>query len=106
MKKIGDKEPPWGEGFFDLLVVDEASMMRLPELILSGSFLSKNSQILVAGDHRQLPPIVAHNWEKEDRRTLEEMASFLSAMDFLRLLRNEDLGMERIKCKQPRRHSS
>jgi hypothetical protein len=101
MKKIGDSEPPWGEGFFDLLVVDEASMMRLPELILSGSFLSKNSQILVAGDHRQLPPIVAHNWEKEDRRTLEEMASFLSAMDFLRLLRNEDLGLERIKCSHP-----
>jgi uncharacterized protein len=74
-------------------------MMRLPELILSGSFLTKNSQILVAGDHRQLPPIVAHNWEKEDRRTLEEMASFLSAMDFLRLLRNEDLGMEHIKRK-------
>ena len=101
MKKIGDSEPPWGEGFFDLLVVDEASMMRLPELILSGSFLSKNSQILVAGDHRQLPPIVAHNWEREDRRTLEEMASFLSAMDFLRLLRNEDLGLERIKCRNP-----
>jgi hypothetical protein len=101
MKKIGGSEPPWGEGFFDLLVVDEASMMRLPELILSGSFLSKNSQILVAGDHRQLPPIVAHNWEKEDRRTLEEMASFLSAMDFLRLLRNEDLGIERIKCANP-----
>jgi hypothetical protein len=101
MKKIGGSEPPWGEGFFDLLVVDEASMMRLPELILSGSFLSKNSQILVAGDHRQLPPIQAHNWEKEDRRTLEEMASFLSAMDFLRLLRQEDLGIERISCQHP-----
>ncbi len=101
MKKIGDSEPPWGEAFFDLLVVDEASMMRLPELILSGSFLSKSSQILVAGDHRQLPPIQAHNWEKEDRRTLEEMASFLSAMDFLRLLRQEDLGIERISCKYP-----
>ncbi len=99
MKKIGESEPPWGESFFDLLVVDEASMMRLPELILSGSFLSKSSQILVAGDHRQLPPIQAHNWEKEDRRTLEEMASFLSAMDFLRLLRQEDLGIERISCK-------
>jgi uncharacterized protein len=101
MKKIGNNEPPWGEGFFDLLIVDEASMMRLPELILSGSFLTKNSQILIAGDHRQLPPIVSHNWEKEDRRTLEEMASFLSAMDFLRLLRNEDLGIERIKCNNP-----
>ena len=99
MKKMGESEPPWGEGFFDLLVVDEASMMRLPELILSGSFLTKDSQILVAGDHRQLPPIQAHNWEKEDRRTLEEMASFLSAMDFLRLLRQEDLGIDRISCK-------
>jgi uncharacterized protein len=101
MKKIGDNEPPWGEGFFDLLVVDEASMMRLPEFILPGSFMTKNGQFLVAGDHRQLPPIVSHNWEKEDRRTLEEMASFLSAMDFLRLLRDEDLGIERIKCYNP-----
>jgi len=97
MKKIGGKEPAWNEGFFDLLVVDEASMMRLPELILSGAFVNKNAQILVAGDHRQLPPIQAHNWEKEDRRTIEEMASFLSAMDFLRLLRQEDLGIEHVK---------
>jgi len=97
MKKIGGKEPSWDEGFFDLLVVDEASMMRLPELILSGAFVNKNAQILVAGDHRQLPPIQAHNWEKEDRRTIEEMASFLSAMDFLRLLRQEDLGIEHVK---------
>lgn len=98
MKKIGDGSPPWGEGFFDLLAVDEASMMRLPELILSGAFVSKNAQILVAGDHRQLPPIQAHDWEKEDRRTIEEMASFLSAQDFLRLLRQEDLGMDHICC--------
>jgi uncharacterized protein len=97
MKKIGGKEPAWNEGFFDLLVVDEASMMRLPELILSGAFIEKNAQILVAGDHRQLPPIQAHNWEREDRRTIEELASFLSAMDFLRLLRQEDLGIEHVK---------
>ena len=97
MKKIGGKEPAWNEGYFDLLVVDEASMMRLPELILSGAFIDKNAQILVAGDHRQLPPIQVHNWEKEDRRTIEEMASFLSAMDFLRLLRQEDLGLEHVK---------
>ncbi len=99
MKKMGDGEPPWGEGFFDLLVLDEASMMRLPELILSGAFITKNAQILVAGDHRQLPPIQAHNWEKEDRRTIEEMASFLSAQDFLRLLRQEDLGIEHVESK-------
>jgi superfamily I DNA and/or RNA helicase len=65
---------------------------------LSGAFLSKSAQILVAGDHRQLPPIMAHDWEREDRRTLEEMAAFLSAQDFLRLLRQEDLGLDRIKC--------
>ena len=101
MKKIGNGEPSWEAGFFDLLVVDEASMMRLPELILSGAFVNKNAQILVAGDHRQLPPIQAHDWEKEDRRTIEEMASFLSAMDFLRLLRQEDLGIDRVKCLHP-----
>ncbi len=101
MKKIGNGEPSWEAGFFDLLVVDEASMMRLPELILSGAFVNKNAQILVAGDHRQLPPIQAHDWEKEDRRTIEEMASFLSAMDFLRLLRQEDLGIDRVKCLYP-----
>jgi hypothetical protein len=99
MKKIGEGEPPWGQGFFDLLVVDEASMMRLPELILSGAFVKKDAQILVAGDHRQLPPIQTHNWEKEDRRTIEEVAAFLSAQDFLRLLRQEDLGIEHVECK-------
>jgi hypothetical protein len=99
MKKIGEGEPPWGQGFFDLLAVDEASMMRLPELILSGAFVKKDAQILVAGDHRQLPPIQAHNWEKEDRRTIEEVAAFLSAQDFLRLLRQEDLGIEHVECK-------
>ncbi len=101
MKKVGNGEPSWEAGYFDLLVIDEASMMRLPELILSGAFVNKNAQILVAGDHRQLPPIQAHDWEKEDRRTIEEMASFLSAMDFLRLLRQEDLGIERLKCLYP-----
>lgn len=50
MKKIGGSEPPWGGGFFDLLVADEASMMRLPELFLSDSFLCKSSQIIVAGN--------------------------------------------------------
>ena len=99
MKKVGGKEPSWNEGYFDLLVVDEASMMRLPELILSGAFIDKNAQILVAGDHRQLPPIQVHNWEKEDRRTIEEMASFLSAMDFLRMLRQEDLGLDHVKSR-------
>jgi AAA domain/PD-(D/E)XK nuclease superfamily len=98
MKKIGEGEAPWGEGFFDILAVDEASMMRLPELILSSAFLKRNAQILVAGDHRQLSPVTAHNWEREDRRTIEEMASFLSAQDFLRLLRQEDLGIEHVKC--------
>lgn len=97
MKKVGNGEPAWDEGYFDLLIVDEASMMRLPELILSGAFVSKTAQIIIAGDHRQLPPIQAHNWEKEDRRTIEEMASFLSAMNFLRLLRQEELGMDNLK---------
>jgi len=101
MKKLGGDEPPWGSAFFDLLAVDEASMMRLPELILSGAFILRGAQVLIAGDHRQLPPIQAHDWEKEDRRTIEEIAPFLSAQDFIRLLRQEDLGLEHTR-KLPR----
>jgi hypothetical protein len=101
MKKLGGDEPPWGSAFFDLLAVDEASMMRLPELILSGAFILRDAQVLIAGDHRQLPPIQAHDWEKEDRRTIEEIAPFLSAQDFIRLLRLEDLGLEHTR-KLPR----
>lgn len=77
------------QSFFNFLGVDEASMMPLSQLILCGAFINRSSQILVAGDHRQMPPIQHHDWDREDRRTVEELAPYLSALDFFRFLKGE-----------------
>jgi superfamily I DNA and/or RNA helicase len=69
---------------FDVLVLDEASQMNLPEALLAASFLDHNGQMIVVGDHRQMPPILAHNWETEERRTLQEAQPYRSVFEFLR----------------------
>ncbi|KXA93329.1 hypothetical protein AKJ64_00910 [candidate division MSBL1 archaeon SCGC-AAA259E17] len=89
-----------GRGFFDLLAVDEASMMQLPDLILSGAFIKESAQVMISGDHRQMPPVQVHNWDEEDRRTIEEIGPFLSALNFLRFLRGE-IDLEYVS-QQPR----
>ena len=49
------------------LVVDEASMMVCAHLLSLVTCLEPNGELLLAGDHRQLSPIMAHNWGEEDR---------------------------------------
>ncbi len=49
-------------GLFDLLVIDEASQMSLPEGLLAASALAPHGQLIVVGDHRQMPPIIMHQW--------------------------------------------
>lgn len=51
------------DGVFDLLLIDEASQMSLPEGLLAASVLHAQAQIIVVGDHRQMPPIIIHSWE-------------------------------------------
>jgi len=58
----------WTRKWFHLLVIDEASQMSLPEAVLAGAFLRPDGQVLVVGDHRQLPPILAHPWQQERGR--------------------------------------
>lgn len=77
--------------FFDLLAVDEASMMRLPSFLSVGAFLRDDAQILVAGDQRQMPPVRQHEWDREKRRPIQERAPSLSALDYCRLLRGDDI---------------
>ncbi|WP_254863101.1 AAA domain-containing protein [Halovivax gelatinilyticus] len=74
---------------FDYALVDEASMMDLPLLFLVGAFLREGSQIQLVGDHRQMQPIHSHDWESEDRATIEEHTPAVSALDFIRFLRGE-----------------
>jgi uncharacterized protein len=77
------------QSYFNFLAIDEASMMPLSQFILSGAFVSEKSHILVGGDHRQMPPVRKHDWEEEDRRTVEEIAPHLSTLDFFRFLKGE-----------------
>jgi hypothetical protein len=50
------------DGLFDLLLIDEASQMSLPEGLLAASALHGHGQLIVVGDHRQMPPIITHTW--------------------------------------------
>lgn len=50
-----------------MLVVDEASMMVFPHFLALATLVTASGEIVLAGDHRQLAPIVAHDWEREDR---------------------------------------
>lgn len=65
----------------DLLVLDEASQLSLPESIMAALPLKGDGQIVVVGDHRQLAPIVKHDWESETRRTFQEYAVYRSLFD-------------------------
>lgn len=72
---------------FDYALVDEASMMDLPLLFLLGAFMRETRQLQLVGDHRQMQPIQSHDWETEDRQTIEEHTPAVSALDFVRFLR-------------------
>jgi len=76
---------------FDLLCVDEASMLSMPQLAMSGAFITDEAQVILSGDQRQMPPVQQYEWLDEDRRTIEEVVPFLSSLDFFRLLRGDYL---------------
>lgn len=71
---------------WNLLLIDEASMMTMPRLLLAGVGFQRDGQILVSGDHRQLPPVQKHDWEEENRRSIVETAPYLSGLDYFRLM--------------------
>jgi len=47
---------------FDLVVVDEASQVRLPEACIPLTLRQQEGRLLLAGDHQQLPPIIKGEW--------------------------------------------
>lgn len=67
-----------------LLVVDEASMMVFPHFLALATLVTPAGKILLAGDHRQLAPITAHDWEGEDRPPAVLYQPFASAYDAVR----------------------
>jgi hypothetical protein len=76
----------WSEKFFDLVIVDEASQMGIAEALTAAAFLREDGQFIAIGDHRQMPPILAHAWDEESRRDLSVSQPHLSVFEYLRAL--------------------
>ncbi len=70
-----------------LLIVDEASMMVLPSFLGLASLVTEDGEILLAGDHRQLAPIVQHDWLNEDRPPTVFYQPYVSAYEAVRSLK-------------------
>jgi len=84
----------WGEKYFDLAVVDEASQMGLAEALTAAAFLREDGQFVAIGDHRQMPPILAHAWDQESRRDLRRLRPHLSIFEYLRELGFAGVGLD------------
>jgi CRISPR/Cas system-associated exonuclease Cas4 (RecB family) len=76
----------WSEKYFDLVLVDEASQMGQSEALLAAAFLREDGQFIAIGDHRQMPPILAHAWDQDSRRELNYVRPHLSIFELLREL--------------------
>ncbi|HEV2128664.1 MAG TPA: AAA domain-containing protein [Thermomicrobiales bacterium] len=74
----------FGHPLADCLVLDEASQMSMPEAIMAALPLKPGGSVIVVGDHRQMPPIVRHDWASEPRRSFRQFRTFESL--FLALL--------------------
>lgn len=77
----------FGHELSDCLVLDEASQMNLPEALMAALPLKQDGQLIVVGDHRQMPPIIKHRWDDEPRRTFKEFRSYASLFEALLALR-------------------
>ena len=51
---------------FDVVVIDEASQMRIPEALVALSSIRRGGRVILAGDDRQLAPIVRGTYPEDD----------------------------------------
>ncbi len=79
-KATGFRDVP--QGFqASTLIVDEASMIVFPHFLSLATLIEEDGEIMLAGDHRQLAPIVAHDWEREDRPPVVLYQPYASAYE-------------------------
>jgi hypothetical protein len=77
------RQMDWSEEYFDLVVIDEASQMSITEALTAAAFLNHEGQFIAVGDHRQMPPILAHTWDRDHRRDLQRARPHLSIFEYL-----------------------
>jgi DNA replication ATP-dependent helicase Dna2 len=73
MKKSGGVSRPW----FDVVLVDEASQMRLPDALVAFGASKAQSNIILAGDDMQLPPIIHGAYPEEHEHMLSSVFAFM-----------------------------
>lgn len=72
-----------GNELFQCLIIDEASQMNLPLALIASLPLAADGHLIVVGDHRQMPPIIKHDWANERRRTFQEYRTYASLFEML-----------------------
>jgi hypothetical protein len=73
MKEAGGLIQQW----FDVALVDEASQMKLPDALIAFSSSKANSNIILAGDDQQLPPIIHGSYPEEHEHMLSSVFAFV-----------------------------
>ena len=73
MKKAGGVTREW----FDVVLVDEASQMRLPDALVAFGASRPHSNIILAGDDMQLPPIIHGTYPEEHEHMLSSVFAFM-----------------------------
>lgn len=73
MKAAGGPGQPW----FDVVLVDEASQMKLPDALIAFSASRPDGAVILAGDDRQLPPIIHGEYPEEHEHMLSSVFAYM-----------------------------
>ncbi len=73
MKEAGGAVRQW----FDVVLIDEASQMKLPDALIAFSASKADSNIILAGDDQQLPPIIHGVYPEEHEHMLTSVFAFV-----------------------------
>jgi hypothetical protein len=79
------------------LFIDEASMLVFPHFLALSTLLSPAGEMMLAGDHRQLTPIVSHDWENEDRPPIIVYQPYKSAYEAVRDIARRNVPADSVR---------
>jgi hypothetical protein len=82
------------------LIIDEASMLVFPHFLALSTLVSPQGEIMLAGDYRQLAPIVSHDWENEDRPPVIVYQPYKSAYEAIRDIARRNVPAEAVRSSQ------
>jgi hypothetical protein len=86
---------------FDVIVIDEASQMKVPDALIALSSIRRGGRLVLCGDDRQLAPILHGSYPREE--TLFGSAFTHFATHFGRMALRESRRMNRALVRWPRR---